>query len=89
MSAVERRFTPRGETRFVLEVPDYCVVLDVDRVKRNRWEALGGELAVRCSLSGASTIDGDLLWSGDVSFSSPGAPLMGRVSVGGKPHEAT
>ena len=77
MTPVERRFTRHGETRFVLEVPDYCVVLDLDRVKRNRWGALGDELTVRCSLSGASTIDGDLLWSGDVSFSSPGAPLMG------------
>ena len=66
---LERRFSRAGEGRYVLEVPDYCVVLDVDRVKRNRWGALGGELTVRCSLSGASTIDGDLLWSGDVSFS--------------------
>jgi hypothetical protein len=69
VTAVERQFSRVGESRYVLSVPDYCVVLDVDRVKRNKWGALGGELTARCSLAGATTIDGDLLWSGEVSFS--------------------
>jgi hypothetical protein len=67
MNPVERRFSRCGENRYVLDVSDLCVVLDVDRVHRDRWGALRGELTVRCDLPGATTIDG-VLWSGEMSF---------------------
>jgi len=66
---VERRFSRAGVGRYVLDVADLCIVLDLDRVKRDRWGALRGELTVRCDLPGAATIDGNLAWSGEVTLS--------------------
>ena len=77
MSAVERRFTRCGPTHYVLDVQDLCLVLDLDRVKRDRWGALRGELTVRCDLPGAATIDGNLAWSGEVVLSD----TRGRADV--------
>ena len=74
---VERRFTRISDSRFVLDVPDLCVVLDLDRVKRDRWGALRGELTVRCDLPGAATIDENLAWSGEVVLSD----TRGRADV--------
>lgn len=69
-NTVERRFSRAGEGRYVLDVLDFCLVLDIDRVKRDRWGALRGELTVRCDLPGAATIDGEnLAWSGEVTLS--------------------
>lgn len=74
---VERRFTRRGEGRYVLDVPDLCLVFDLDRVKRDRWGALRGELTVRCDLPGVATIDGNLAWSGELTISD----TRGRADV--------
>ena len=74
---VERRFSRAGEGRFVLDVPDMCLVLDLDRVKRDKWGALRGELTVRCDLPGAATIDGNLAWSGELTISD----TRGRADV--------
>lgn len=71
---VERRFTRCGESRYVLDVADLCIVLDVDRVRRDRWGALRGELTIRCDLPGATTIEG-VLWSGELSFTDTRAKL--------------
>lgn len=65
----ERRFSRAGEGRYVLDVSDYCLTLDLERVKRDRFGALRGELTVRCDLPGAATIDGNLAWSGEVTIS--------------------
>lgn len=74
---VERRFSRAGEGRYVLDVADLCTVLDLDRVKRDKWGALRGELTVRCDLPGAATIDGNLAWSGELTISD----TRGRADV--------
>jgi AAA domain len=65
---IERGFRRCGQSRYVLDVADYCVVLDVDRVHRDRSGTLRGELTVRCDLPGAQTIDG-IAWSGEMCLS--------------------
>jgi hypothetical protein len=69
LDSIERRFTRVSDSRFVLDVPDLCIVFDADRVRRDRWDALRAELTVRCDLPGAGTIDG-VLFSGDVDLSN-------------------
>ncbi|MBM3740437.1 MAG: hypothetical protein FJW39_32195 [Acidobacteria bacterium] len=77
MNHVERRFSRAGLGRYVLDVPDLCVLLDLDRVRRDRWGALRGELTVRCDLPGVDTIDGNLAWSGELTISD----TRGRADV--------
>jgi hypothetical protein len=76
---IERRFRQRGECRWILEVLDLGVALEVDRVRRDRFGALRGELTVRCELAGARTVEG-VLYSADFNLSDGRARLdVGRV----------
>src|SRR5450631_4147331 len=56
----ERRFRQLSDARYLLEVVDLGVALDVDRQRRDRYGSLRGELTVRCELAGARTVDGVL-----------------------------
>ncbi len=51
-----------------LEAPAYGIVLEAERLRRDRNELIG-ELTVRCSLPGARTVNGTLS-TGDFNFSS-------------------
>ena len=64
----ERDFRPAGEGRYILEVPKLAVVLDLDRLRRDRG-ALHGELLVRCGMPGTRSVDG-VLFVGNVNASS-------------------
>lgn len=66
---VERVFRRCGESRYVLDVSDLCIVFDADRVRRDRWGNLRAEVTVRCELPGAATIGG-ILFSGEVDLSN-------------------
>lgn len=61
-------FFAGDDGRYALHVPDYGVVLDVDRLRRERHE-LTGELTVRADLAGAKTING-ILHASDFNLSS-------------------
>src|SRR5579862_5755780 len=54
--------------RYVSEVAGYPIVLEADRLRRERQE-LVGELTIRCTLPSARTIDG-VLSTADFNFSS-------------------
>jgi hypothetical protein len=58
--STERSFRQLGDARFVFEVPDLGVVFDVDRLRRDRFGSLRGELTVTTDLAGARTVDGTL-----------------------------
>jgi hypothetical protein len=60
-----------GESHYRLTCPDGRVVLDVDRLRRER-HGLFGELVVRCDVAGAATVDG-CLSIGTFNLSSPKA----------------
>lgn len=66
--SVERRFIQLGEGRWVLEALDLGVSLEIDRVRRDRFGALRGELTVRCELAGARAVDG-VLYGADFNLS--------------------
>jgi hypothetical protein len=63
-----REFRSGGEGRYILEEPDRAIVLDLDRIRRDRG-ALHGELMVRCGLPGTRSTDG-VLFVGNVNASS-------------------
>jgi hypothetical protein len=52
-------FSVLDDDRYRLSLPQIGVVLEVDRLRRERNE-LVGELRVRCALPGARTVDGNL-----------------------------
>ncbi len=56
----DHEFSQVGETHYRLLIPQLGIMLDVDRVRRERGQELTGELAVACDLAGAHTIDGYL-----------------------------
>jgi hypothetical protein len=56
---VEHRFERLSEERYALCLPQYGLVLEVDRLRRERHELIA-ELCVRCKLPGARTFDGNL-----------------------------
>jgi hypothetical protein len=64
----ERTFAAAGEGRYILEVPDLAIVLDLDRLRRERG-ALHGELMVTCGMPGTRSQDG-VLFAGNVNASS-------------------
>lgn len=57
-----------GEGRHALHVPEYGLVFEVDRLRRDRHE-LWGELTVRADLAGAATVRG-ILNASDFNLSS-------------------
>jgi hypothetical protein len=59
VAAVTRNFRTLDEDHYRLDVTDYGVCIEVDRLRRDRQE-LVGELRVRCGLPGARTVDGSL-----------------------------
>jgi hypothetical protein len=63
-----REFRPGGEGRYILEVPELAIVLDLDRLRRDRG-ALHGELLVTCGMPGTRSQDG-VLFVGNVNASS-------------------
>ena len=66
---MRRDFRAVGEGRYVFAIPDLRLELDVDRLRRERHE-LKGELAVRCGLAGAKTVNGNSLSVADFNLSS-------------------
>jgi len=67
-------FSALGDDRYRLSLPAMGVVFEVDRLRRERNE-LVGELAVRCDLPGALTVDGSLSIA-DFNISSARARLF-------------
>lgn len=63
-----REFTALGDDRYRLAVASLGIVLEVDRLRRERHELIG-ELCVRCALPGAKTVEGTLS-VGDFNLSS-------------------
>ena len=57
MTRAPRTFGPVGDSSYQLTDPALGIQLTVDRLRRERQELIG-ELAVRCDLAGARTIDG-------------------------------
>jgi hypothetical protein len=68
-ATVRRQFRALGETRYVFAIPDLQLELDVDRLRREK-HTLVGELAVRCGLAGARTVNGNSLSVADFNLSS-------------------
>ena len=66
---MRREFRAAGDGRYVFAIPDLQIELDVDRLRREKQE-LKGELAVRCGLAGARTVNGDSLSVADFNLSS-------------------
>jgi hypothetical protein len=66
-----RTFHAIDDGHYRLAVPDLGVVLEIDRLRRERHELIG-ELTVRCALAGARTVDG-VLSIGSFNLSSPTA----------------
>jgi hypothetical protein len=66
---VEPVFRQVGESRYQLEIGETGIVLDIDRLRRDRHE-LVGELAVICPIAGAHTVDGGLIHLADFNLSS-------------------
>jgi hypothetical protein len=58
-STLTRSFDVRTDGRFVLTVPEAGIAFDLDRVRRERWGDLTGELTVTCKLPGARTVNSD------------------------------
>ena len=69
VSTMQRTFKPVGDRRYVFAIPDLQLELDVDRLRREK-HTLVGELAVRCGLAGARTVNGDSLSVADFNLSS-------------------
>lgn len=67
MSAKKAFFGDGG--RYALHVPDYGIVFNLDRLRRERHELIG-ELAVRADLAGAITVAGNVLHISDFNLSS-------------------
>lgn len=65
---LEREFRPAGEGRYILEIPKLAIVLDLDRLRRDRG-SLHGELMATCRLPGTRSHDG-VLYIGNVNASS-------------------
>lgn len=71
---VSRTFAARGEGRYLFDLPDIGVSVEVDRLRREHRE-LVGELSVRCDLAGARAVNGNLLSVADLNLSSARARL--------------
>lgn len=54
-----REFTALADDRYRLAVPGVGVTFEIDRLRREHQELIG-ELAVRCQLPGARSVNGDL-----------------------------
>ncbi len=67
--ARSNEFRRLGEGHYFLASPNLRLELEVDRLRREKHE-LKGELAVRCGLAGAKTVDGDSLSVADFNLSS-------------------
>jgi len=52
-------FSKISESRYCLEIPEYGISFDLDRIRREQ-HSLIGELSVKCLLAGARTYDGSL-----------------------------
>lgn len=52
----------------MLSLPDFAATLAAERVRRDRFGGLRGDVTVRCELPGVQGLDGAILWSGDISF---------------------
>jgi hypothetical protein len=69
LGAVAREFTRISEDRYRFTIPKLGMVIDVDRLRRDKHE-LWGELSVSSTLPGARTVNGDLLSIADFNLSS-------------------
>lgn len=64
-----RTFTRVADGLYELAIPSCQTIIEVGRVAGTRFNGLGGELTVRSTHPGVTTIDGaSVLWSGPVSF---------------------
>ena len=68
LGELEQSFRQLGEDRYIYQIPDAGLTLEVDRLRRDRHELIG-ELAVSCDLAGARDIDG-IINVADFNFSS-------------------
>src|SRR5215472_13482785 len=57
--SLEKEFVAVTDDHYQLSVPEWGITFDIDRLRREKSE-LFGELAVRCDLPGARTVDGTL-----------------------------
>jgi hypothetical protein len=56
IAKLKRKFESRGDDRYVLNVEELGIEIEVDRLRRDRNELIG-ELAVRCGLAGALIVE--------------------------------
>jgi hypothetical protein len=59
VGATRREFKAVDEDRYEMRIPELGLVLEIDRLRRERSE-LFGELSVTCELPGARTVNGSL-----------------------------
>ena len=64
-----RLFSPNGDGRYSLLIPQFGITIEVDRLRRERHE-LWGELQVTCDMEGANTVEGGSLSLADFNMSS-------------------
>lgn len=73
-NALPRHFRACGDERYTLTIPDLGIVLEVDRLRRERNELIG-EVSARCESPGARTVNGGSLTIADLNLSSARARL--------------
>jgi hypothetical protein len=70
IAKLPRTFEARGDDRYVFAIPDLGIGLEVDRLRRERYELIG-ELTARCGLAGAQPVlETGTLSIADFNFSS-------------------
>ena len=69
LGALAREFERIDEDRYRLGIPDVGVIIEIDRLRREKHE-LWGELSVSCALPGARTVNGDVLSIADLNLSA-------------------
>ena len=87
-TALAREFRAWGDDRYSLAVPDLDVMIEVDRLRRERGELIG-ELSARCELSGARVVNGRNLSTADMNLSSARARAERAKLLASREHSQT
>ncbi len=69
LDAEKQRFKVVEEGRYELDIPEWQMVFQVDRLRRERQHLLG-ELTVRCDIPGCGAVKDNIISISDMNFSS-------------------
>lgn len=69
LDAEKQRFKVIEEGRYELDIPEWQMVFQVDRLRRERQHLLG-ELTVRCDIPGCGAVKDNIISISDMNFSS-------------------